>query len=284
LPLKNATVHKSGILINEKNKKTLIVPFQISISPDFDHNTRFHSNLNKQIYYILSLSAKRYTVLFDRSNTNKPIIKINAYFSTLTLQGLYKIAKQTMQRLKNHLKNNGLVLKILESKKVYQDILSKLPKKIDEIDSNIYKIITSNTTTFLTIAKIYYDQEEEKTDLSIFLRDFYAIANIGSVNLDINYNSSKKESKQKILVAISIKLEDSNLDELIQNQKKLQSLLSIFSNQAIDTKTLNYWFVKKDELLGNYGKIILGQSWKHFQVELPYLNFASYFNLLIDIN
>ncbi|NHK31482.1 MAG: hypothetical protein FK730_09035 [Asgard group archaeon] len=284
MPLKNASVHKSGILINEKNRKTLIVPFQISLSPDFNRNNKFHSELNRQIYYILSPATKRYTIFFDRSNTNKPIIKINAYFSTLTLQGLYKLAKQTMQRLKNHLNNNGLIVKILAPNKVYQNILSKLPKKVDEIDSNIYKIITSKTTTYLSIAKIYYEPEEEKNDLSIFLRDFYAIANIGTVNLDISYDSSKKDSKQKILVAISILLEDSNLDEIIQNQRKLQSLLSIFSNQAVDTKTLNYWFVKKDELLRNYGKIILGQGWKTFQVELAFLNFASYFNLLIDIN
>ena len=132
MSLKNATVHKSGILISEKNKKTLIVPFQISLSSDFNRNTKFQSDLNRQIYYILSLAAKRYTVFFSRSNTNKPIININAYFSTHTLQGLYKLAKQTMLSLKNHLNNNNLVLKILEPKKVYQEILSRLPKKIEE--------------------------------------------------------------------------------------------------------------------------------------------------------
>ena len=129
MPLKNTTVHKSGILINERNKKTLIVPFQISLSQDFDRNNKFHSDLNRQFYYVLYPATKRYTIFFDRSNTNKPIIKINAYFSTLTLQGLYKLAKQTMQRLKNHLNNNGLIMKILDSNKVYQNIYLSYQKK-----------------------------------------------------------------------------------------------------------------------------------------------------------
>ena len=284
MPFKNATVHKSGILINEKNRKTLIVPFEISLSPDYDSNYKFQTELNRQIYYILSPTVKRFTIFFERSKKNTPIVKINAYFSTMTLQGLYKIAKQTMQRLKNHLNAIGLLVKILDSNKVYQNIQNKLPKKIDEINPLIYKVVTSKATTYLSLAKIYYDPEEEKSDFSVFLKDFYAIANIGSVILDISYDLSKKESKEKILVAVSILIEDSNLDEIIQNQRKLQSLLSIFLNQVIESKTLNYWFVKKDELLKNYGKTLLGQGWKSFPVELNFLNFASYFNLLIDLN
>lgn len=284
MSLKNTKAHKSGILIDEKNRKTLIVPVQISLSPNYNRNQKFHSEMNRQFYHLLFPATKRFTIFFDRSNANNPLIYIYAYFSTQTLQELYKIAKQTMQRLKKYLNNNGLLMKISITQKTHQDLLAKIPKKVDEINPYIYKISTSKITTYLSLAKIYFSPEQEKNDITIFLRDFYSILNIGRVILDLSYNPSKKVTNQNTLAAVTIILEDLNLNELTQNQKKLDSLLSIFSNQSADDSTLGYWFIKKNELMDNYGKIILGQGWKSFSVELEFLNFAAYFNLLIDIN
>ncbi|NHJ38629.1 MAG: hypothetical protein FK731_01255 [Asgard group archaeon] len=281
MSVKNAKAHKSGILFDEKNRKVLIVPFQILISPNYNKNYIFHTEINRQIFHILFPASKRFTLFFNRTYTNNHCINLFVYVSTKTLHELHKNKKQTINRLKNFLNNNGLLIKIINSEIFLQDLLDSIPKKIDEINPFIYKIITSEKIQYLSLAKIYFPPEQERSDLTILLRDFYALLNNGQIILDVSYNPTKSNNKNT-LAAISIILENSNLEKIIANKKKLDSLLSIFMNNSTDQNSLNFWFIKKKELLENYGKIILGQSWKSFPIDLDFLNFAAYFNLLIN--
>ncbi|NHJ49522.1 MAG: hypothetical protein FK733_17160 [Asgard group archaeon] len=285
MSLKNAKAYKSGILIDDKNKRTLIVPFQLLLSESYNRNFKFLESLNRQLYHLLFPSANRFTIFFKRSNTNNPIIIVYVYFAAPTLLGLQKLAKQSLQRLKNYLNNIGLIIKIINPENIYNDIMKNTqPQSITEIKTNIHKIVTKTDSSYLSVASLYFPSEQERSDLSVFLRDFYSIINIGQVNLDVSYKVSKKDPIRKNMVGITITIEDTNLMDIVLIQKKLQMLLSIFSDQKDEEEIQNYWFVGRNELLENYGKVILGQGWKSFLVKNEFLNFAAYFNLLLDIH
>jgi hypothetical protein len=283
LSLRNAKIYKSGILIDEKNKKTLIVPFQVFLTKEYDRNLKFQDSLNRQFYHLLIPSTKRFTIFFDRLN-DVPIIYFYTYFSAPTLQGLHKIAKSTLQRIKNYLKSLNLEIKILDTEIIHKSILKKSEiQTIIDKKSNIFQIVTKNETIYLTSAILSFPPEQEVSDITDLLRDFYAILKSGRVCLDVSYDETQKDVLKQNKIGINITIDNSVFENIVTNQKKLQSLLSIFSNQVEDTEARSYWFADRNELMKNYGKIILGQGWKFFPIEANFLNFAAYFNLLIDL-
>ncbi|MCK5184963.1 MAG: hypothetical protein KAQ95_11700, partial [Candidatus Heimdallarchaeota archaeon] len=83
--------------------------------------------------------------------------------------------------------------------------------------------------------------------------------------------------------SVTIILENEKLEEIKLAQKKLATLLKVFSNHMSEEEKKNFWFLNPSELMSNLGKIMVGQGPKYFPADHNnLLDFSAFFNLLID--
>jgi hypothetical protein len=103
------------------------------------------------------------------------------------------------------------------------------------------------------------------------------------MNIDIQKETKKKQSDYQTTASVTIILENEGLEEIKLAQKKLSSLLKVFSNHMSEEEKKNFWFLNTSELMANLGKIMVGQGPKYFTADHNNLiDFSSFFNLLID--
>ena len=73
------------------------------------------------------------------------------------------------------------------------------------------------------------------------------------------------------------------LEEIKNAQKKLSSLLKVFSNHMPVEERINFSIIGSSELMPNLGKIMIGQGTKYFTADYnDLLDFSAFFNLLVD--
>ncbi len=280
MSLRNAQALKSGILLQDSKKKSIIVPIQIIPTQNWDENSKFPEKMNGQLFNLLFPKMDRCTIFFDRDSENKPVLLMFAYLSSQATKDLAFKTKRFVTNLVRFLAEVNLKIKLLDTQEVLKELLEKIPKSINEVSPRLFEI-TSIRKSYLSLTTIFYDSEEEKNDLVVLLRDFYSHLSYGRVSLDITTKTGKKQSDLIVEASISITLERENFDEVKQDQRKLQSLLKIFSSHIEDKSIRRYWFVTKAELAENFGKVILGQGWKYFIVDTnALLDFAAFFSLL----
>ncbi|HUT79897.1 MAG TPA: hypothetical protein VMZ29_01740 [Candidatus Bathyarchaeia archaeon] len=286
MSIRYAQAHKGGILFDQQDKKTLIIPFKIELSSTYDRSIKFPESINRPFFYFFYPSIYRYTIFFGRDKANKPEISLNIYLTSSTQKGLSQKALQVVSSLKTNLANHGISLILLDPEKYLKKLQSKIPISVTEVDPTTFSIKRSIDSNFLSVAKLFFVEDHNALDdLPVFLRDFYSILNKGELNLDIINTPVKKDSKFKSSAAITISLEISKLDEHTKVSKKLDSLLKLFCNQKPDNLTTSYMFVNHHELQEHYGKMIMGQGWKYMPIDYTnFLNYAAFLNILLDTN
>ncbi|MBN1328742.1 MAG: hypothetical protein JXA54_04635 [Candidatus Heimdallarchaeota archaeon] len=286
MSIRNAHAFKSGILFDQSDKKILIIPFKVEISPTYDRSLKFPETINRTLYYLFYPSVYRYTIIFSRDIANKPEIFLNIYLTAKTQTELSQKAPQVALSLKSNLTNYGISLINIDTQNYLKKLQSKIPFSVTAVNPLIYNIKGSFGINFLSVAKLFFDENHDAlNDLPVFLRDFYSVLNKGELNLDIINAPVKKDSKFKSSVSIIISLETSKLEQHTKVSKKLDSLLKLFCNQRPDNSTINYSFVNHQELQEHFGKLIMGQGWKYMPIDYTnFLNYAAFLNILLDTN
>jgi len=283
MSLKNARAYKSGILLQDSDKLSLIVPLQIHLATDFNKQIRIPQKINQPIYGLLLQNATRYTFFFERNELNKPKILLYIYFTGRNQKELLLKVKSTINNLVRFLADLKLKVKILDSKQTLQQMLDNIPNSINEVAPGLSKISLEKSETFLSVAKLFFTNDSDKGDLIYFLNDFYSHLSQGRINLDVQKNTKKKQSDQQTTASITIILENEKLEAIKLAQMKLSSLLKVFSNHMSEDEKKNFWFINTSELMNNLGKIMVGQGSKYFSADHnTLLDFSAFFNLLID--
>ncbi|MHA1171584.1 MAG: hypothetical protein ACTSQ3_05855 [Candidatus Heimdallarchaeota archaeon] len=283
MSLRNARTYKSGILLQDSDKLTLIVPLQIHLAADFNSQIRISQKINQPIYGLLLQNVARYTFFFDRNELNKPKLLLYIYFTGINQTELLTKVKSTINTLVRFLADLKLKVKILDSKQTLQQMLDCMPNSIDEVAPGLYRISLEKSNAFLSVAKLFFTYDSNKGDLIYFLNDFYSHLSQGRLNIDIQKKTKKKQSNYQTSASVTVVLENEKLDEIKLAQKKLSSLLRVFSNHMSEEDKKNFWFLSTSELMANLGKIMVGQGSKYFTADHNnLLDFSAFFNLLID--
>ena len=283
MSLRNARTYKSGILLQDKEKLTLIVPFQILLAHDFNKQIKIPRKITQPLYELLLQNTRRYTLFFKRTEENKPKLEVYAYFTGSHQKELLAKVKSTTNNLVRFLADFKLKVKILDTQKILEEILQSIPASINEVAPGLYNVILDKKQTYLSIAKLYFTHDTDKGDLIYFLNDFYSHLSLGQLNIDVQIISKKKQTPLQTSAAISVILEDEILEMIKSPQKKLSSLLRIFSNHMPSEERNNFWFLNSQELMTNSAKIMIGQGIKYFSADYTnLLDFSAFFNLLID--
>ncbi len=283
MSLRNARTYKSGILLQDSDKLTLIVPLQIHLAADFNSQIRISQKINQPIYGLLLQNVARYTFFFDRNELNKPKLLLYIYFTGINQTELLTKVKSTINTLVRFLADLKLKVKILDSKQTLQQMLDCMPNSIDAVAPGLYRISLEKSNAFLSVAKLFFTYDSNKGDLIYFLNDFYSHLSQGRLNIDIQKKTKKKQSNYQTSASVTVVLENEKLDEIKSAQKKLSSLLRVFSNHMSEEDKKNFWFLSTSELMANLGKIMVGQGSKYFTADHNnLLDFSAFFNLLID--
>ncbi|NHJ32616.1 MAG: hypothetical protein FK732_07120 [Asgard group archaeon] len=283
MSLNNARAYKSGILFQDSEKLSLIVPLQILVPKDFNKQIKISQKINQPLYGLLLQNVTRYTFTFDRNEFNKPKLFLYIYFSGRNQKELLVKVKNTINSFTRFLTDLKLGVKILDSTQTLQQMLDKLPSSINEVAPNLYALSLRRGKAFLSAAKLFFTRDSDKGDLIYFLNDFYSHLSQGKLNLDVQIKTQKKQSERQTTAAITIILENKSLEAIKIAQKKLSSLLKVFSNHMSEEEKINFWFIKSTELMNNLGKIIVGQGPKYFSAnQNNLLDFSAFFNLLIS--
>ena len=154
---------------------------------------------------------------------------------------------------------------------------------MNEISSGLYKASLEIGETYISVAKLFFTNDSDKGDLIYFLNDFYSHLSQGNLNIDVQIKSKKKQIALQTTASIIVMLENRKLEAIKISQKKLSSLLKVFSNHMPEEERKNFWFLDSQELMTNLGKIMIGQGSKYFSADYNnLLNFSAFFNLLID--
>jgi len=283
MSLKNARPYKSGILLQDSDKLSLIVPLQIQLATDFNKQIRIPQKINQPIYGLLLQNVARYTFFFERNELNKPKLLLYINFTGKSQTELLTKVKSTINTLVRFLADLKLKVKILDSKQTLKQMLDGIPNSISEIAPGLYQISLEKSKAFLSVAKLFFTNDSNKGDLIYFLNDFYSHLSQGRVNIDIQKETKKKQSDYQTTASVTIILENEGLEEIKLAQKKLSSLLKVFSNHMSEEEKKNFWFLNPSELMSNLGKIMVGQGPKYFPADHNnLLDFSAFFNLLID--
>lgn len=283
MSLRNARTFKSGILLQDPEKLSLIVPLQILLASDFNKQLRIPQKINQPIYSLLLQNVSKYTIFFRRNELNKPKLLFYIYFNGRNQTELLTAVKSTINNLVRFLADIKLKAKILDSKQTLQQMLDNIPNSINEVTPGLYKISLKKGESFLSVAKLFFSDESDKGDLIYFLNDFYSHLSLGSLNIDVQKKSVKKQTKLQTTASITVILENAKLEEIKSAQKKLSSLLKVFTNHMPEDERKNFWFISSSELMPNLGKIMVGQGSKYFLADHnDLLDFSAFFNMLID--
>lgn len=283
MSLRNARTYKSGILLQDSDKLSLIVPLQIHLATDFNKQIRIPQKINQPIYSLLLQNVARYTFFFERNELNKPKLLLYIYFTGRNQTELLTKVKSTINTLVRFLADLKLKVKILDSKQTLQQMLDSIPNSINEVAPGLYQISLEKSEAFLSVAKLFFTNDSNKGDLIYFLNDFYSHLSQGRMSLDIQKKAKKKRPDYQTAASVTIILENEKLEEIKLAQKKLSSLLKVFSNHMSEEEKKNFWFINTSELMSNLGKIMIGQGSKYFFADhTNSLDFSAFFNLLID--
>ncbi|MCK5046061.1 MAG: hypothetical protein KAJ76_02425 [Candidatus Heimdallarchaeota archaeon] len=283
MSLKNARTYKSGILLQDSEKLTLIVPLQIHLATDFNKQIRIPQKINQLIYGLLLQNVARYTFIFDRNELNQPKLLQYIYFTGINQTELLTKVKSTINSFVRFLADLKLKVKILDSKQTLQQMLDSIPNSINEVTPGLYQISLEKSKAFLSVAKLFFTNDSNKGDLIYFMNDFYSHLSQGRLNIDIQRKTKKKQSDFQTTASVTIILENEKLEEIKLAQKKLATLLKVFSNHMSEEEKKNFWFLNPSELMSNLGKIMVGQGPKYFPADHNnLLDFSAFFNLLID--
>ncbi len=283
MSLKNARTYKSGILLQDSEKLTLIVPLQIHLATDFNKQLRIPQKINQPIYGLLLQNVARYTFIFDRNELNQPKLFLYIYFTGINQTELLTKVRSTISSFVRFLTDLKLKVKILDSKQTLQQMIDSIPNSINEITPGLYQISIEKRKAYLSVAKLFFTIDSNKGDLIHFLNDFYSHLSQGRLNIDIQRKTKKKQSVFQTTASVTIILENEKLEEIKLTQKKLASLLKVFSNHMSEEEKRNFWFLNTSELMSNLGKIMIGQGPKYFPADhTNLLDFSAFFNLLID--
>ena len=283
MSLKNARTYKSGILLQDSEKLTLIVPLQIHLATDFNKQLRIPQKINQPIYGLLLQNVARYTFIFDRNELNQPRLLLYIYFTGINQTELLTKVKSTINSFVRFLTDLKLKVKILDSKQTLQQMIDSIPNSINEIATGLYQISKEKGKAYLSVAKLFFTNDSNKGDLIHFLNDFYSHLSQGRLNIDIQRKTKKKQSVYQTIASVTIILENEKLEEIKLAQKKLASLLKVFSNHMSEEDKRNFWFLNTSELMPNLGKIMIGQGPKYFPADHNnLLDFSAFFNLLIE--
>ncbi len=286
MSIRNAQAHKSGILFDQTDKKTLVIPFKIELSSRYDCSLKFPENINRPFFYFFYPSIYRYTLFFNRDKNNKPEILLNAYLTANTLKDLSNKAPQIIMTLKTNLENQGLSLKLIDPERYLKQLQVKIPYSITELTPTTFNVKGNFGSSFISVAKLLFEEDHDAyNDFPVFLRDFYSILNKGELCLDIINAPINRKSKLKSSATITIQIESAKLEEHKKNTQKLDSLLTLFCNYKPDNPTTRYLFINHQELQEHYGKLIMGQGWNYIPVDYTnFLNYAAFLNILLDTN
>jgi len=283
MSLRNARTFKSGILLQDSEKISLIVPLQILLASDFNKQIRIPQKINQPIYGLLLQNVSKYTLCFRRNELNKPKLLLYLYFTGRNQKDLLTAVKNTINNLVRFLADIKLKVKVLDSKQTLQQMLEKIPSSINEVTPGLFNISLENGKSFLSVAKLFFSEDSDKGDLIYFLNDFYSHLSLGSLNIDVQKKTKKKQSNLQTIASITVILEDEKLEKVKAAHTKLSSLLKVFSNHMPEDERKNFWFMSSQELMANLGKIMVGQGSKYFTVDHnDLLDFSAFFNMLID--
>ena len=205
------------------------------------------------------------------------------YFNGRNQKELLAKVKNTISSFTRFLADLKIRVKILDSAQVLQQILDNMPSSLNEVVPGLYSISLRSGKVFLSVAKLFFTRDSDKGDLIYFLNDFYSHLSYGKLNLDVQIETKKKQFDRQTTAAITIILENKKFDAIKITQKKLSSLLKVFSNHMSEEEKINFWFIEPTELMNNLGKIIVGQGPKYFSAnQNNLLDFSAFFNLLIN--